>query len=122
MPGWLRRVYPYSTELDIPAITAEYVLPSIMMLGLPVLLIVMLRKLGWAHTVRDAMIALFTGFIVVYVGLTVIGVAFRGESQALVPPTHVPNLEEYPQYRHQVPATETPFVLIDSRTGMPLDG
>jgi hypothetical protein len=120
MPGWLRRIYPYSTELDIPAITAEYIMPITMMIGLPILLIFILRKIGWAHTVRDAMIALFTGFIVVYVGLTVIGVAFRGPSQRLVPPTRVPNLEEYPQYRHYAPPSDTPFVLIDSRTGLPL--
>jgi quinol---cytochrome c reductase cytochrome c subunit, bacillus type len=123
MPAWLRRIaYPYNGHLDIPAITAEYVLPCIMMIGLPILLIVMLRKMGWAHTVRDGMIALFTGFIVVYVGLTTIGVAFRGESQQLVPPTRVPNLEEYPQYRHYVPPPDTPLVIIDTRTGMPLHG
>jgi hypothetical protein len=123
MPAWLRRIaYPYNGHLDIPAITAEYVLPIIMMVGLPILLIVLLRKMGWAHTVRDGMIALFTGFIVVYVGLTAIGVAFRGPSQKLVPPTRVPNLEEYPQYKRYVPPAETPLVLIDIRTGMPLHG
>ena len=123
MPSWVRRLtYPYDGHLDIPAITAEYVLPIIMLIGLPILLVVMLRKIGWSTTTRDAMIALFTGFIVVYVGLTTIGVAFRGESQQLVPPTRVPNLEEYPQYRRYVPAPEMPLVLIDTRTGMPLDG
>ncbi len=123
MPSWVRRLtYPYDGHLDIPAITAEYVLPIIMLIGLPILLVVLLRKIGWGTTTRDAMIALFTGFIVVYVGLTAIGVAFRGESQQLVPPTRVPNLEEYPQYRRYVPAPETPLVLIDTRTGMPLHG
>ena len=82
-----------------------------------ILLIVMLRKLGWAHTTRDAMIALFTGFIVVYVGLTTIGVAFRGESQELVPPTRVPNLEGDPSIQRYVPPPANEVVLIDTRTG-----
>lgn len=121
MPGWIRRVYPYNTQLDIPAITAEYVMPTIMMIGLPILLIFILRKLGWAHTVRDAMIALFTGFIIVYIGLTIIGVAFRGRSQALVPPTHVPNLEDDPHIQRWVPPPQSPaLALIDARTGAPL--
>jgi hypothetical protein len=120
MPGWLRRVYPYNTQLDIPAITAEYIMPIAMMIGLPILLILILRKIGWAHTTRDAMIALFTGFIIVYLGLTVIGVAFRGESQELVPPTRVPNLEGDPSIRIYEPPPEAPRALIDTRTGIPL--
>jgi hypothetical protein len=122
MPGWMRRVYPYNTTLDIPAITAEYVMPIAMMLGLPVVLIFTLGKLGWSHTVRDAMIALFTGFIVVYVGLTTIGVAFRGESQELVPPTRVPNLEGDPSIRRYEPPPESPLSIIDRRTGSEFHG
>jgi hypothetical protein len=63
------------------------------------------------------MIALFTGFIVVYVGLTTIGVAFRGESQELVPPTRVPNLEGDPSIRYYVPPPDDQYALIDTRTG-----
>jgi hypothetical protein len=123
MPGWLRRIaYPYNGHLDIPAITSDYILPIAMLIGLPVLLILILRKLGWARTTRDSMIALFTGFIVLYVGLTIIGVAFRGRSQQLVPPTHVPNLEGDPHIQRQIPATETPIVLIDTRSGAAFHG
>jgi hypothetical protein len=122
MPGWLRRVYPYNTQLDIPAITAEYIMPIAMMVGLPILLIVILRKIGWAHTVRDAMIALFTGFIVVYLGLTIIGVAFRGESQELVPPTRVPNLEGDPSIYRYVPPPEQQLTIVDTRTGARFHG
>jgi hypothetical protein len=74
-------------------------------------MILILVKLGWAHTVRDAMIALFTGFIVVYVALTVIGAAFRGHSQNLVPPNHVPNLDEDPHIQRQAPAPAYGLVL-----------
>ena len=119
MPGWLRRIaYPYNGHLDMPSILAEYILPIAMMIGLPILLILILRKIGWSTTVRDAMIALFTGFIVVYIGLTIIGVAFRGRSQQLVPPTRVPNLEGDPRIQRYEVAPSPQLALIDSRTGV----
>ncbi len=104
MPGWMQHIYWYDSDINIPAITAEYVVPVIAMVGLPALMIFILKKLGWANTVRDAMIALFTGFILVYVALTIIGVAFRGRGQQLVPPTSVPNLEKDPSIYRQVPS------------------
>ena len=65
-------------------------------------------KLGWASTVRDAFIALFTGFILTYFALTIIGAAFRGKGQELVPPTRVPNLEEYPNItREHAPPSDS---------------
>ena len=70
----------------------------------------------------DVMIALFTGFILVYTALTIIGVAFRGHGQALVPPTSVPNLEDNPAIQHYAPPSDAPFALIDTRTGTLLDG
>ena len=123
MPGWLRRIaYPYNGHLDIPSILAEYILPIVMLIGLPILLVLILRKIGWGTTTRDAMIALFTGFIVVYVGLTAIGVAFRGRSQELVPPTRVPNLEGDPHIQRYEAAPSPPLALIDSRTGVSIYG
>lgn len=116
MPGWLRLFYPYDAHLDIPAITAEYVMPIIAMTVLPAILLFILFKIGWARTMRDAMIALFTGFILVYVGLTIIGVAFRGKGQKLVPFWEVPNLEKNPAIQRYVPVNEqVPYVLIDPR-------
>ncbi len=117
MPGWLRRLYPYDGHLDIPAITAEYVVPIIVMVGLPALMIWVLMKLGWAHTVRDAMIALFTGFILVYFALTIVGVAFRGKGQNLVPFWKVPNLENNPSIQRYAPPPETPLVFADRGRG-----
>ena len=123
MPGWLRRIaYPYNGHLDIPSILAEYILPIAMLIGLPILLVLILRKIGWGTTTRDAMIALFTGFIVVYVGLTAIGVAFRGRSQQLAPPWDVPNLEGDPHIQRYEAAPSSPLALIDSRTGVSIYG
>ena len=103
MPGWMQHVYWYDSDINIPAITAEYVVPVIAMVGLPALMILILKKLGWAKTTRDAMISLFTGFILVCVALTIIGVAFRGRGQQLVPPTSVPNLEKDPSIMRESP-------------------
>lgn len=117
MPAWIRIIYPYDAHLNIPAITAEYVMPIIAMIGIPAVMLLILFKIGWAKTTRDVMIALFTGFILVYVGLTIIGVAFRGKGQALVPFWKVPNLEKNPAIQRYVPQEETPrYVLIDPRT------
>jgi quinol---cytochrome c reductase cytochrome c subunit, bacillus type len=101
MPGWMLHVYWYNSDVNIPAITAEWVVPIATMIGLPALMIFILRKLGWATTMRDTMIALFTGFITVYVALTIVGVAFRGAGQQLVLPTSVPNLEKDPHIMRQ---------------------
>jgi hypothetical protein len=122
MPGWIRRIYPYDGHLNIPSITAEYVIPILAMTLLPALMIFILFKLGWAHTTRDVMISLFTGFILVYFGLTIIGVAFRGKGQNLVPFWKVPNLEKDPTIQRHVPPPESQFVLIDTRTGIPIHG
>lgn len=123
MPNWLRALYPYDGHLDLPAVTAEYVIPIITMLLLPTLMVVILFKIGWAHTTRDVVIALFTGFILVYFGLTTIGVAFRGKGQQLAPYWDVPNLEKDPTIQRQVqPPANGQFVLIDHRTGVGLNG
>jgi len=113
MPGWLRRVYWYNTHLNIPKITAEWVMPIAAMIGLPLLMLFILHKIKWASTMRDNMIALFTGFILVYFALTIVGAAFRGRAQNLVPPNHVPNLESDPRIERQVPPPQQPFAVID---------
>jgi len=100
MPGWVRTFYWYDVYMDLPAITAEWIMPIVAMTLLPALMVLILFRLGWASTTRDAMIALFTGFILVYAALTIVGVAFRGQGQNLVPPTHVPNLEHNPAIYH----------------------
>ncbi len=117
MPGWLQHVYWYNSDFSLPAVTAEWIVPILAMVGLPALMLFILRKLGWLHTVRDAVIALFTGFITVYFALTIVGAAFRGPGQNLVPPSHVPNLEDDPSIFRQVQPSASPFALIDTRSG-----
>ncbi|MBF6601238.1 MAG: hypothetical protein IVW36_12095 [Dehalococcoidia bacterium] len=116
MPGWMLHVYWYKSTFSLPAITAEWAVPILAMLGLPALMIIILRKIGWAHTMRDAIIALFTGFIVVYFALTIVGAAFRGKGQQLVPPYRVPNLNDDPAIQRQVPLSPSQFVVVDART------
>ena len=116
MPGWMQRLYWYDRHLDIPEIMAIYVMPlTAIFVGMGALLLIIF-KLGWATTVRDAFIALFTGFMLTYFALTIIGAAFRGKGQELVPPWRVPNLEEYPNImRERAPPSD--FALVDMRTG-----
>jgi hypothetical protein len=76
-------------ELDwnIPAFIVEQFIPVNVMLGLPLLLSLVAHKMGWAVTKRDHMILQFSGFIAVFVTLTVVGTFFRGEGLVLIPYT-----------------------------------
>ena len=116
MPGWMLHLYWYNSDISLPAITAEFVMPIVAILVPAAVLIGILWKIGWLHTVRDAWLAIFTGFIMVYLSLTIIGAAFRGRGQLLVPTPRVPNLEGDPSIQRQVPLPTSPYVLIDRRT------
>lgn len=76
-------------ELDwnIPGFIVEQFIPVNTMVGLPILLSLVAHKLKIAQTKRDHMILQFSGFIAVYVTLTIVGTYFRGEGLALVPYT-----------------------------------
>jgi menaquinol-cytochrome c reductase cytochrome b/c subunit len=80
--------------LDLPALIVEQVIPVIAMVGIPLLLLLIVRVWIGRLTKRDAMIVLFTGFITTFVVLTVVGTAFRGEGMALVWPWEVPTHPE----------------------------
>lgn len=75
--------------LDLPAFLVEQFIPVVTMIGLPILLLLIIRRWLGRLTRRDAMIALFTGFMTVYVVLTIIGTAFRGQGLELLPPWEV---------------------------------
>jgi len=77
-------------NLNFPAWLVEQAIPLACMMGLPVVLILFLRKRYGPLGTRGTMYALFTGFITVYVVLTITGAALRGEGQTLLPPWHVP--------------------------------
>lgn len=77
----------FSLNINIPALIVEQMIPVGTMIGLPVLLSIVAWKLKIAQTKRDHMILQFSGFIAVYVTLTIIGTYVRGEGLALVPYT-----------------------------------
>lgn len=74
-------------DVNFPAMVVEQIIPVGAMVGLPLLLSAAAWKVGLAQTRRDHMILQFSGFIAVYVILTIIGTFFRGEGLELVPYT-----------------------------------
>jgi len=93
LPGWMQALYWYDLNMNFPAFLVEIFIPVAIMVGLPALQIYILRRLGWVHTVRDGAIAIFTGMMMVYLILTVIGAGFRGAGQDLVLPWDVPAID-----------------------------
>ena len=93
LPGWMQALYWYDLNWNLPAFVVEIFIPVAVMVALPVLLIYMLRRLGWMNSMRDGAIAIFTGMIVAYFILTIIGAAFRGDGQDLVLPWDVPHID-----------------------------
>ena len=73
-------------HIDFPGWLVEQAVPIAAMVGLPVVMIYTMWKLGWVRTRRDALLALFSGFIGAYGILTLVGTAFRGQGQELVFP------------------------------------
>ena len=70
-------------DVNLPAVLVEQMIPVGLMIGLPVLLAIALWRTGIAKNRRDHMIAQFSGFISVFVILTVVGTAFRGRGMEL---------------------------------------
>jgi menaquinol-cytochrome c reductase cytochrome b/c subunit len=67
----------------------NYLIPIGVMLALSVLLVLVVKRLYAANT-REWMIAIFTGFVAVYVVLTVVGTSMRGPGMDLFAPWAVP--------------------------------
>jgi len=93
LPGWMQALYWYDLNMNFPAFVVELFIPVAVMVGLPALLLYLLRRLGWLNSVRDGAIAIFTGMMVVYFILTIIGAGFRGAGQDLVLPWDVPAID-----------------------------
>jgi len=72
-------------ELGAPEIVYNQILPSLVILALIGLLMALVQRI-FRPTRREMVIALFTGFVVTYIVLTISGTSFRGEGQALVWP------------------------------------
>lgn len=73
-------------NLNFPAWLVEQAIPITVLVGLPALMIFVMWRIGWVVTRRDALIALFSGFVAAYGVLTLAGTAFRGQGQELVFP------------------------------------
>jgi hypothetical protein len=81
-------------NLNLPAFIVEQLIPVAVMVGLPLVLLGIVRLWLGRLTKRDAMIAIFTGFMTVFFVMTIVGTAFRGEGMALVWPWEVPTHPE----------------------------
>jgi len=73
-------------HLDFPGWLVEQAIPIAVLVGLPCLLIYTMWRMGWVVNRRDALLALFSGFVAAYGVLTLTGTAFRGQGQELVFP------------------------------------
>jgi len=93
LPDWLTGLFPYDLNVNFPAILVEIIIPTAFMVGLPIFLIYLLWRVGWVNTRRDVMISIFSGFIVVYWVMTIVGAGFRGAGQELVVPWDVPRID-----------------------------
>src|SRR3990172_6031222 len=73
-------------HLNFPGWLVEQAIPIAFIVGLPSLLIYAMWRMGLVVTRRDALLALFGGFVASYGVLTLTGTAFRGQGQELVFP------------------------------------
>jgi hypothetical protein len=62
------------------------IVPTFLMLAPIVVLVVLIKVIYRPDGVRDYMLALFTGFVVAYVVLTIVGSFFRGQQMILMWP------------------------------------
>jgi quinol-cytochrome oxidoreductase complex cytochrome b subunit len=93
LPDWLTGLLPYDLNVNFPAFLVEILIPTLLMVGLPALLIYILWRINWLNTRRDVLLALFSGFIVAYWVMTIMGAMFRGAGQELVFPWDVPRID-----------------------------
>ncbi|HEV8671652.1 MAG TPA: menaquinol-cytochrome C reductase [Candidatus Limnocylindria bacterium] len=90
-PGYAEfasQYFPGGREL-IP----NYAIPIFLMLALPVVLVKLCQRLFGAGT-REWMIAIWTGFVVTYVVLTVVGTSLRGPGMDLFAPWALPETHQ----------------------------
>jgi len=66
---------------------AGFLIPIVVMIGLPTILVRLMLRFQPSR--RDIVIGLFTGFIVTYLVLTIVGTAFRGEGMKLFWPWQI---------------------------------
>ncbi|MEO6458473.1 MAG: menaquinol-cytochrome C reductase [Chloroflexia bacterium] len=72
----------------------NWLIPTFFLLFFPVLLVFMLKRVYKGIDLSEIIIALFTGFVVVYFVLTFVGTAMRGPGMELFPPWALPATHE----------------------------
>lgn len=82
VPGTAGGIRQMLKTWGVPDIVGTWILPVAIMLGLSALLVLIVR-LRWQANLREIIIALFTGFVVVFFLTSLVGFLFRGPSQAL---------------------------------------
>lgn len=83
-------------HLDFPGWLVEQGIPIVAIVGLPSIMIYVMWRLGWVVSRRDALLALFSGFVGAYGVLTMVGTGFRGQGQELVLPWELNPTEGIP--------------------------
>lgn len=76
-------------HINLPATMTQQVIPLSTIAFFSVLIIYALFRVGWIRTRRDLFICMFTGVMVAYLVLSMIGSFFRGQGQALIWPTEI---------------------------------
>jgi menaquinol-cytochrome c reductase cytochrome b/c subunit len=76
-------------QFDAPEFVYNWIVPTIIMVVTIAVLAVLVQVI-FKPTRRELIIALFTGFVVTYIVLTISGTSFRGEGQNLVFPWQLP--------------------------------
>lgn len=80
-------------KLGVPTWVYNWIIPVVIMIGLSALLVYLVKRLYNAD-MREVMVALFTGFVVSYVILTISGTAFRGHGMELNWPWNNPRVPD----------------------------
>lgn len=76
-------------NINLPATMTQQVIPLSTIAFFSVAIIYVLFRIGWIRTRRDLFICMFTGVMVAYLVLSMIGSFFRGQGQALIWPTEI---------------------------------
>lgn len=80
-------------KLGMPTWLYNFVIPIVVMVGLSALLVYLVKRIYRAD-MREVMVALYTGFFVAFIILTISGTAFRGHGMELFWPWEIPRVPQ----------------------------
>ena len=76
-------------HINLPVTMTQQVIPLSVIAFASVAIIYVLFRIGWLRTRRDLFICMFTGVMVAYLVLSMVGSFFRGQGQALIWPWEI---------------------------------